>query len=320
MRPHQESNYSEELVLRVNELFHDLTNDVYSDIHSEMDASEKTRWQRVAGPLLDVDHPVTVADVGTGTGFVPLTIAGFLKEKDRFICSDISKGMLKAARENIAAMKFCCRFDFMKIESSAPMRLPFETGTVDVLTMNSVLHHVKNTREFLAEIDRTLKPGGVVMIGHEPNRHFHEHPLVWYGYRLLNFVFNPKNGAIGIARRLGLYKPMMGFYYVLFPSKRKTSTEMMERINRTLLQERLIERPLELEEIADITDILDMEGFAPERLAPGYELVYLETHDYLRIVNHKYPRNPIVRSYEKMMSRRFPGKGGTFFVALRKKK
>lgn len=310
--------YSEQLVLRVNELFHDLTNELYQEIHSEMGATEQERWERMADQYLRFERPATVADVGSGNGFVPLTVAGFLKPEDRFICSDISTGMLEVARKNISARKFPCRFEFVKIQSSAPLSLPFETGSLDALLMNSVLHHIRNTSELLQEIDRALKPGGVVMIGHEPNHYFRLERFLWYNYRVVNAIMSPKAGALHIARRIGLYKPMMSLYYLFFPAKKRASSQMLERINQTLLNERLISEPLMMEQIADITDVRDLEGFVPDRLIPDYQLLHLESYDHLLVVNHNHPDNPLVKRYDRLLARKYPGKGGTFFVALRK--
>ena len=314
----KEPKYSEELVLRVNELFHDLTTELYQAIHAEMGGTERARWERIADRFLHFQAPAMIADVGTGNGFVPLTIAGFLKKEDTFICSDISSGMLEVAQKNIAAKQFPCRFEFVKIQSSAPLSLPFATGSLDALTMNSVLHHIRNTAEFIQEIDRVLKPGGVVVIGHEPNHCFRLQRFLWYNYLVLNAILNPKAGAIHFTRRIGLYEGMMRLYFLFFPAKKRAASQMLERTNQTLIAEKLIVEPLVLEEIAEITDVRDLEGFVPDTLIPNYQLLQLESYDHLLVVNHNHPHNPFVKRYDQLLARRYPGKGGTFFVALRK--
>lgn len=73
------------------------------------------------------------------------------------------------------------------------MQMPFESGQVAAFVMIDVLHHIKNSRAFFTEMDRTLAPGGkVVMI--EPAytplsgvvyKNFHHEPFDpkgWWGF------------------------------------------------------------------------------------------------------------------------------------------
>jgi SAM-dependent methyltransferase len=46
---------------------------------------------------------------------------------------------------------------------AAPYRFPFEDESFGVVVSTSVLEHARNPREYLAEIRRVLKPGGVAM-------------------------------------------------------------------------------------------------------------------------------------------------------------
>ena len=85
--------------------------------------------------------------------------------------------------------------------ATAPVALPFDTGTFDAVTSVGVLEHVRETggREeaSLAEIRRVLKPGGTFICCHFPNQHSwidavarrvpsaHSHP---YRYRRQDIV------------------------------------------------------------------------------------------------------------------------------------
>jgi SAM-dependent methyltransferase len=46
--------------------------------------------------------------------------------------------------------------------------LPFGRGTFDLVTMNMVMEHVKTPRLLFAEVNRVLRPGGVLLL-HTPN-------------------------------------------------------------------------------------------------------------------------------------------------------
>jgi methylase of polypeptide subunit release factors len=78
------------LVNRVNEIYHDIEREAYLQKHPEIFVDEAKRWRRIAKRYLVKDCSITVLDIGTGIGFIPLTIAPFLKMEDTIICSDIS--------------------------------------------------------------------------------------------------------------------------------------------------------------------------------------------------------------------------------------
>jgi SAM-dependent methyltransferase len=61
--------------------------------------------------------------------------------------------------------------DRFKQINPAPYRLPFKDETFDIVLSTSVLEHARNPHEYLGEIWRVLKPGGVAM---------HLFPGKWY--------------------------------------------------------------------------------------------------------------------------------------------
>jgi ubiquinone/menaquinone biosynthesis C-methylase UbiE len=260
-----------------------------------------------------------VLDVGCGAGLVPMSVAGTLRRCDTMICADISAGMLEIARRNLAPFKFFPAFEFVKVSGRAPYRLPFKSDTIDALTLNSALHHIKDTAGFLSEVDRVLKPGGLVMIGHEPNRKFYESPALRRRYALLKPLFMPKHCAVELLKRSGLHPLMARVYYMAKPEKRRAMEAMMGRINRAVLEEHLLDRPLALDELATITDIRDAEGFYGEELLPHYDLLDFETYHPISLVSIKHPANRFVAWYDAILAARFPAQGATFFAVYRKK-
>lgn len=48
--------------------------------------------------------------------------------------------------------------------------LPFRNETFSSVFVNSALHHLPDTKGALSEMIRCLQPGGLLIIGHEPNR------------------------------------------------------------------------------------------------------------------------------------------------------
>ncbi|MFH1069852.1 MAG: class I SAM-dependent methyltransferase [Candidatus Glassbacteria bacterium] len=307
--------YPEKLVVRVNELYHDLFSGRYHQSHPEITVREKLRWEAVGRRYFNLQRRLTVLDVGSGTGFVPLAVAPNLKEGDRFICSDVSAGMLDQSRNNLLAGNFRCTFDFVKIDPAAPLRILPEAGTIDIATLNSVLHHIKDTAGFLGELDRLLKPGGLVVIGHEPNRYFLVNPLL-KGFSRLTA---PRMLIDSLALKYSSFNRLKKLARSLFRSRVEAANEherMTAEINRILLAEKALEMELLPEEIKLITDIRAREGFAPDNLLTGYEMVELDTYCYLggEVERDSLP----ARSYEKMMRRLFPRSGAIFLAVLKK--
>jgi demethylmenaquinone methyltransferase/2-methoxy-6-polyprenyl-1,4-benzoquinol methylase len=177
------------IVKRINELYHDVTGDTYDKVYSFMIENEKKRWHRIANLYLKFDHRIQILDIGTGSGLVPLSICKLLKPEDTFICSDISRKMLQVADQNIKREKFINKFKFVKISSAEQENIPFSDNYIDIITMNSVLHHINNTNMFLNEVDRILKPNGLIFIGHEPNRYFYENKFIVNLSNLFYYIF-----------------------------------------------------------------------------------------------------------------------------------
>jgi ubiquinone/menaquinone biosynthesis C-methylase UbiE len=293
----------------------------YHHRHPEIFELEKDRWVRIAGRFFDFAKPIKINDIGTGTGFVPLTIAKFLKIEDTFICSDISKNILGVAERNIKKQNFQCQFEFVKIESRIPFQLPFETESAEVLTVNSVLHHIENTSVFLSELDRILKPQGLVFIGHEPNKYFHENTFLRCNHFFINNILNPRLVVSQVSTKLGVEKIVRKIYYFMNSMKERIASEfekITDKINESLLKENLINTPLLSEEITGITDIKDCEGFKPDLLLPHYELLHLETYNHILRVSIERHDGFVIRRYDSLLKKKYPKEGATFFVVLKK--
>lgn len=316
--PSAPDQYSQELVLRVNELFYDEQNDAYHPVHFEMLGREGVRWRERARRYFDRSRPLTIVDIGCGAGLVPISISEVLRAGDTMICADISSRMLETARRNLSRLPIEAKLEFVKIAGSTPYHLPFESGSIDVVTMNSALHHVSDTGGFLREIDRVLKPGGLLMIGHEPNRAFVTNTFLQVNYALLKPLLLPKNTMREVVAKLGIYRLISSLYYLAFPKKRAIAGAMMDRINSTLIAERLVDRPLRIEELPAITDVRDAEGFHADKILPGYEILDLDIYNPMHLISIKYGDNGLIAKYDAFLQKKFPREGATFFGVYRK--
>ncbi len=100
---------------------------------------------------------MTVADVGTGTGFVA---AGIAPRVNKVVGVDISPAMLDRAAKNLEVL------DVHNVEllEGNTADLPLEADSVDAAFANMVLHHAEDPAVMLAEMIRVVKPGGTVAI------------------------------------------------------------------------------------------------------------------------------------------------------------
>lgn len=89
-----------------------------------------------------------VLDVGCGTG---RSRAIYQERARSYAGIDLSLGALRLARRRMP--------DSSWLQADA-LRLPFASGSFDVVAFSSVLHHVPDRRAALAEASRALKPGG----------------------------------------------------------------------------------------------------------------------------------------------------------------
>ena len=125
------------------------------------------------------DAGMTVADVGTGTGFVA---AGIAPRVGRVIAVDNSPAMLKVARENLGELGVG-NVELLEGDVAA---LPLEDASVDAAFANMVLHHAGDPAAMLREMARVVRPGGTVAVVDEVEHAFawmrEEHADVWLGF------------------------------------------------------------------------------------------------------------------------------------------
>lgn len=103
-------------------------------------------------------------DAGCGTG----RLSRLLAEKGCLVQGvDAAESMLAVARDTARDAGFNDNPSFQQIETIEC--LPFENGTFDGILCSSVLEYVDSPSRCLAEMARTLKPGGLLLLT-VPNR------------------------------------------------------------------------------------------------------------------------------------------------------
>jgi SAM-dependent methyltransferase len=96
------------------------------------------------------------ADLGSGRGLDVIKLAQAVGSEGRAYGIDVSEGMIRKARKNIA------KFDVQNAEilQSPLEKLPFKDAELDLIISNCTINHAEDKAAVWKEIARSLKPGG----------------------------------------------------------------------------------------------------------------------------------------------------------------
>jgi demethylmenaquinone methyltransferase/2-methoxy-6-polyprenyl-1,4-benzoquinol methylase len=115
-------------------------------------------WRKKAIKMLAKHEPKTILDVATGTA--DFALATLPLKPDEVIGVDISEGMLDIGRKKIADRGITN----VRLEQGDSEQLRFEDNQFDAVIVAFGVRNFENLNQGLAEINRVLKRGGVVMI------------------------------------------------------------------------------------------------------------------------------------------------------------
>lgn len=110
----------------------------------------KERWQAATGGWDDK----VVVDIGCGPGNLYATLGGKPK---LLIGVDIAVGSLKMAQ----------KLGYLPLLADA-QKLPLMSEFADLVVVNATLHHCVDMEEALREAARLVRPGGMLVIDHDP--------------------------------------------------------------------------------------------------------------------------------------------------------
>lgn len=99
-----------------------------------------------------------VIDVGCGFGEINLAIAERFP-KSRHVGIDLSEPLLDSARESAARRNVADRVEFANADAQ---NIPYDADSFDVAFSLNMLHIVDEPLNMLDEIERVLKPGGML--------------------------------------------------------------------------------------------------------------------------------------------------------------
>lgn len=102
----------------------------------------------------EIRNGMKVLELGCGTGAMWKKRTDDIDKCSELIMTDLSDGMLEAARANIGE-RHNVSYQIVDIQS-----IPFDGNRFDAVIANMMLHHVPNLDKGLSEVRRVLKPGG----------------------------------------------------------------------------------------------------------------------------------------------------------------
>jgi demethylmenaquinone methyltransferase/2-methoxy-6-polyprenyl-1,4-benzoquinol methylase len=115
------------------------------------------RWRAELVKHVTAKDPKQVLDVATGTAGVAIAVAR--QSGARVTGVDVSEDMLAIGRRRVDEAGLVGRID---LEAARAEQLPFAAGAFDAVSFTYVLRYVGDPAATIAELARTLRPGGVM--------------------------------------------------------------------------------------------------------------------------------------------------------------
>ena len=303
------------LVHRINETYHNMENVCYDERHDEILKSEPSFWKDAADKYLVREEPLVCLDYGTGTGFVPAIVGPYLKKGDSLVCCDISAEMLRVCEGKLKEMSLECECSFHRIGEDA---VPVVDNSVDVITVNSVLHHIYDLDSFASECKRLLKPSGMLLVAHEPNR-LRQLPLNGRALRAVaTVVLRPKTILFKMAERIPFMESLMRSMLSRVSEGYSRRNRMLAEISKQVRDENLLDFELRGTEIQQIVDFHAQNGFDLQELVAGifrgFEIVESETYCHLG-----FPAGTkLGATIDQYLERRWPHAGAEIRFVLKR--
>lgn len=132
---------------------------------------------------VEIDAAQVVLDVATGTGVIPLALAGRSQRPASIIGLDITPSMLERGRQALAE-----HAAVVDLVCGSGMEMPFAPAAFDLAICCLGTHHM-NVPRLLAEMARVLKPGGRLVMADVCATRFWRSRLGVIMLRLLLFFY-----------------------------------------------------------------------------------------------------------------------------------
>jgi len=156
VKPNQ--NNPETKKIQVTKMFNGISSN-YDILNKIITLGIDTIWRKRVVSLVKKNKHDSILDIATGTGDLVLALAKLKTSK--IIGLDISPGMLSIGKEKVVSKCLENRINMMLGDSES---LKFDDAYFDVVTVAFGVRNFENLEKGLQEINRVLKPKGVLVI------------------------------------------------------------------------------------------------------------------------------------------------------------
>jgi ubiquinone/menaquinone biosynthesis C-methylase UbiE len=116
-----------------------------------------------------VREGMTVLEVGSGMGFFTLPLARLVGESGHVVCVDLQEKMIRGVKKRATRAGLIDRIE-LRVNTPSSVGIDDLAGKVDFALVIAVVHEVPDARQFLLEIQRSLRKGGSLLFS-EPAGH-----------------------------------------------------------------------------------------------------------------------------------------------------
>jgi ubiquinone/menaquinone biosynthesis C-methylase UbiE len=116
-----------------------------------------------------VREGMTVLEVGSGMGFFTLPLARLVGESGHVVCVDLQEKMIRAVKRRATKAGLIDRIE-LRVNTPVSVCIDDLVAKVDFALVFAVVHEVPDAKQFLLEIQRSLRIGGSLLFS-EPTGH-----------------------------------------------------------------------------------------------------------------------------------------------------
>lgn len=129
----------------------------------QLDSEERDQHQKPRQVIeaLNLKPGLTVADLGSGSGYFTRRFIEAVTETGKVYAVDVEPEMLKYAEESVVHMHRSYTAEFILARPDSP-KLPYES--IDLLFVCNTYHHLDERTKYFSDTKSSLKPGGRVAI------------------------------------------------------------------------------------------------------------------------------------------------------------
>jgi len=129
----------------------------------QLDSEERDHHQKPRQVIeaLNLKPGLTVADLGSGSGYFTRRFIEAVTETGKVYAVDVEPEMLKYAEESVVHMHRSYTAEFILARPDSP-KLPYES--IDLLFVCNTYHHLDERTKYFSDAKSSLKPDGRVAI------------------------------------------------------------------------------------------------------------------------------------------------------------